>query len=243
MKSIVAVSLLLVSSLAASLRAGPSVRWDQSANGGIVNGSFEADGRIGWMHSTPITGWDYQSSGSFNREIEVDGFDLQWVTDGEYSFEMWNYGSPFVPMHAGDFASISQSIDMTDIQAIEFDAYPSAVPEREVWTGNSVALFLIDGTPYWTANEIGEHLGYHVDVSSLSGLHEIEFRLEMVRDFAGQSNWLFVDNVTTVVPEPMSIALFAMGLVVLCVAGKRQHRTAQQERGELQNGPHGRVPF
>jgi len=118
----------------------------------IVNGSFEIDGPIddlikqdpnGWVASVP--------SGQF-----VGKTDASWSTDGNFSlyvFSQW-----FEAFAAGDVATVSQQVYLTDVNEIQFDVKLDTYSGLE-WDPNmATAVVLIDGDAVWEPNAAGSDL-------------------------------------------------------------------------------------
>lgn len=174
----------------------------------IANPSFEADGVIGSFYIQPPTGWTLEGISDFATDQfggDVDAatsFEAHFVTDGTYGGRFFSRtgantsGEPqprtFVP---GDMARLYQTIDLTGVDAVRFDA-ELRTPWGE-WFSFLEARVLIDGVVVWSAAAIGTYADREIDVSGLSGLHTFEFRLEAIAsgEVAFASNWFLFDNV------------------------------------------------
>ena len=168
----------------------------------LVNGGFETDGLIYYSRTNAITGWSYATNGVFMRQVATSNYFAHWVTEGSYSLWVWNSAS--ATMRNGDYASVSQSVNLTGIGAIEFDVSLSNGMTGG-WNGDGVVEFLVDGVSGWSAGTVGTYRDRHVNVSGFPGIHTIAFRLRMARAFSGRSNWMFVDNVRMVAMKSLAV--------------------------------------
>jgi hypothetical protein len=179
----------------------------------IVNPSFESG----------LTGWTVNTVGPFTPTVDDIEFGFL-PSDGRVSARIYSHAGQMFGV--GQFGSLSQVVDLTDITSIVFDAalcrggyYP-----QEIWDRTFEAAFLIDGVDRWAANSPPtfphDYLGIEIDTSGLSGLHTLEFQNRAVRFDAGEqhSYWFKVDNVLAI-PEPSTVLLVGLGLIGL--AGRR----------------------
>lgn len=118
---------------------------------------------------------------------------------------------------SGDFAFLFQSVDLTDVLSISFDAALNQVnnsARRGTWSSSLEAQFVIDGISYWSQSQAGLYFSQQIDTSSLTGLHDIGFRIVATSndsDLTG-SDWFLFDNlVTTTIPEPSSTMALILG--------------------------------
>lgn len=114
---------------------------------GIVNGSFEDDGRISDIVLQEPNGWEVNiPAGRFNGYVYRD-----WVTDGTYSLTVHLNRTTF---DAGDMATVSQKLDLTDVNEIMFDL--GLKRDWSQWDPHDcVAVLLIDGDIVWDSNSAG----------------------------------------------------------------------------------------
>lgn len=127
----------------------------------IINGSFEADGLInditrqdpnGWIVSVPT------DTVKFTAKT-----DNSWKTDGNYSLfisSQW-----FTAFAAGDMATVSQQVYLTDVNEIKFDL------KLDTYTGlawdstDATAVVMIDDEVVWEPNNADPDLRGQYDQS------------------------------------------------------------------------------
>ncbi len=119
----------------------------------IINGSFEADGRINDITRQDPNGWTVNiPTGKFSAKT-----DTSWSPDGNYSlFISSQWYTPFV---AGDMATVSQQVYLTDVNEIKFDL------KMDTYTGfgwdvnDATAVVMIDDEVVWEPNNTDPDLG------------------------------------------------------------------------------------
>ncbi|NLF70850.1 MAG: hypothetical protein GX575_17605, partial [Candidatus Anammoximicrobium sp.] len=143
--------------------------------GRVANPSFESS-LNSWTTGYTSPDWSIWSSSL-------------WHTAGSSSLAFASWGD--VTKYSGDNAWARQTIDLTGISTIKFDAswYSSTV------TG-ARAEVRIDSTVLWTKSTAGTALDQAIDVSSYSGSHTLEFRLYFTATVA-EFRCLLFDNVRT----------------------------------------------
>ena len=165
----------------------------------IVNPSFE----------NSLTGWVTYNDPGMNRYPE-DTF----ATDGQYNLQLFTeWGTSNTK---GDKSGVYQNVSLTDIPKILFDVKLSSHNYDEPCVFRDyAALFLVDGITYWSQTIEGTYLNQFVDVSALSGSHQIELRLECIQDENySPSMWAEWDNLRAI-PEPATLLLLGLGAVML----------------------------
>jgi len=112
----------------------------------IVNGSFEDDGLIDNIMVQEPNGWDVNvPSGKFVARI-----DGSWSAGG--SFSLFVASNWFTTFAAGDMATVSQQVYLTDVNAITFDLRLDTY-SGIAWDPNvATAVMLIDGDVVWEPN-------------------------------------------------------------------------------------------
>jgi len=112
----------------------------------IVNGSFEDDGPIDDITAQEPNGWDANvPSGKFIARI-----DGSWSSGG--SFSLFVASNWFTTFAAGDMATVSQQVYLTDVNAITFDLRLDTY-SGIAWDPNvATAVMLIDGDVVWEPN-------------------------------------------------------------------------------------------
>ncbi|MFI5216008.1 MAG: hypothetical protein ACHQ3O_05640, partial [Candidatus Limnocylindria bacterium] len=138
----------------------------------IANPSFEADGANFFFTTTrfPI-GWGGAPGGGGHKGQVAFGVG---DTDGTYAADLFVAASGAAPGADQFPARLTQSVDLTGVDVLAFDARLLA----EIgWNPLVVADFRIDGVVQWSRTVGGVFLDQAIDVSALSGVHVIEFRL------------------------------------------------------------------
>jgi hypothetical protein len=139
----------------------------------ITNGSFEDDGLISNIKTTPPYGWDVNIPSNFGGETTGN-----WKTRGSYS--LWLYSSRNYTFAVGDNAEVSQQVDLTDANEIIFDLYLSGYKYAPVpWDSNKVTAFMsIDSNAVWQSDTNDTGVYYDVNIpldGNLTGIHTLSF--------------------------------------------------------------------
>lgn len=129
--------------------------WARAEVCGIVNGSFEDDGYIADITVTEPNGWNVNMPvGKFRGYVYTD-----WATDPydpnnpgpNYSLTL--YSQSFMTFAAGDMATVSQQMDLTDVDEVVFDLM---LDKNKSWDPNvCTAVLLIDDDLVWESNSVG----------------------------------------------------------------------------------------
>jgi hypothetical protein len=137
----------------------------QASIGELINGSFEADDLINDITKKDPNGWTANiPSGKFNART-----DRSWSPDGTYSLfisSQW-----FIAFAAGDMATVSQQVYLTDVSEIKFDLKLDTYT-GSVWDVNdATAIVMIDDEVVWEPNAAdpdirGEYLDQSFAVES-----------------------------------------------------------------------------
>jgi hypothetical protein len=182
------------------------------ANALIKNPSFE-DG---------LNDWTINGVGSFGyNESPV------FATDGSYTARLYSFtscansGCGFFSFNTGDYVGLSQSFDMSTVSAILFDSFLDNAPpypdNYSVYQPFMTAAAYIDSTMVWGSQTLGQFLDISIDTSSLTGIHELEFRIEAIGSGSDyKSDYFYIDNIrldVTDVPEPSILSLLGIGLL------------------------------
>ncbi len=188
----------------------------------VTNPSFEADGNV-FLDLANASGWS-DNVGVFNFNGEINNSDFH--TDGAYGVVLLapTDGS----YNAGDNVYVQQSVDLTGVSSVVFDAQLSVHPEGS-WLSFLEADFYVDSVKKWSKQDIGTFLDQSIDVTGITGTHSIEFRLQANSpdSATGHANWYEFDNVRlTSIPEPSSMVLFIAGAVGLLAHTWRRRKQA-----------------
>ncbi len=127
----------------------------------IINGSFEADGRIDNISQQDPNGWiaDIPSGGRFTAKT-----DASWSTEGNWSLNISSQW--FVTFEAGDMAKVSQQISLMDTDEIKFDVRLDTYTGGK-WDPNIATVFvMIDDEVVWEPdNAVSNLSGQYLDQS------------------------------------------------------------------------------
>jgi hypothetical protein len=125
----------------------------------IVNGSFEADGRIDNLAQQDPNGWVAEiPAGQFAAKT-----DASWSTEGNWSLNIASQW--FIAFTAGDMAKVSQQISLTDVDEIKFDVRVGTYTGVN-WDPNIATVFLmIDDDVVWEPNDAVPNLYVYLDQS------------------------------------------------------------------------------
>ena len=128
-----------------------SVKWAQGGVSMVRNGSFENDGAINSLteENTPQYWCDVNiPSEKFGGWIN----DIYWSTHDGNSLTL--YSEMFETFAAGDIATVSQQVYLTDVNEIIFDLNLTTIYGPELWDQSRSAVLLIDGNIVWDSNSI-----------------------------------------------------------------------------------------
>lgn len=212
---IVRVPACLFALLASTMWLPPSVVYAT-----ILNPSFEG-----------TSNWTLSNSGIFGPSTgssSVAGFPTAGSSYGRV------YSGSGSTISTGEFGQWSQSLDFTTIGSITFDA---KLVEFQRTSGTPVfmsfleAVVRVDGSELWTGNALGTYLNQTIDTSLITGIVDLDFRLQAIADSNDEntvngfiSDWFVFDNIReTEIPEPSAAALAALGLFI---AGHRRQKRA-----------------
>jgi uncharacterized repeat protein (TIGR03803 family) len=154
-----------------------------ATSGVITNPSFE--------QSTGSLGWTTASQGNFFEELGTSAASPM-PTNGSTFLEL--YTSYFYLVSNGDNYAIGQTVNLTGITSIQFDAVLGVNNE---WNNQINLEFLIDGNPVWTQTSQGNYLNQAIPVSGLTGIHTIAFKATALTAFSSTYAFLGIDNLRT----------------------------------------------
>lgn len=194
----------------AALLGGPQAA---CALGQIANPSFE-NSPAGLMPNgnpanPPLWGmpsdWTWRRNGAANGRSDRNT-GLGFSTHGEWS--LYVFASTEGPHNVGDYLEFYQSVDLTGITEILFDA-------RLRGGSFTDSVFFIDGAPVWEENAAGTYLDVSVDTSGYSGLHDIGVGVRVFQAFGSSADgWTHFDNLRAI-PEPATLCLLVLGGLAL----------------------------
>jgi len=157
--------------------------------GRIQNPSFEAPASLS-IPSWPLI----HSASGLNGYATYSPF-LNMPTHGTQFAETYAAWGDYQP--AGSYEAWAQSVSLTGIDSITFDVQLSS---PGTWLNKVRGQFLIDGSVRWERSSAGTYTGQSVNVSSLSGTHQLEIRILVVSSFTApfpSAQWVSWDNFRT----------------------------------------------
>jgi len=121
----------------------------------------------------------------------------QWQSDGSYSARVFSI--PQITHEAGAWVGLSQSIDLSNIVAIKFDASTTA-SSGGTWE-NCVASVCIDDTEVWSDTGADKTwLDVLIDTAEYTGIHTLSLRLSFL-ETGNFDEDLHFDNIRTYLNE------------------------------------------
>ncbi len=163
--------------------------------GRLLNAGFESFD----ANNIPTSWTAYNAYNTYGGQLIDKG--VHWKSQGDYSVEIWTYGE----VKPGGYSrGVYQSMDLTGVNTIQFDAYT----DRDTWS-NVKARVWVDNTMKWEGVGDGAlHLNQAVDVSGYSGTHTLKLGLYFSGG-ATDSEVVWFDNVRL-----LGIAHVSSGTVV-----------------------------
>ncbi len=152
--------------------------------GRIANPSFE-------QTSGTLAGWTATSTGNLFGELVTGSF-APMPTDGSQFCLM--YSSYFSAVAAGDNFSLGQTVDLTDLSSIQFDA---SLGLTNPWNNQIKVDFLIDGTSVWTQTAAGSYFNQSIPLGGFTGMHTIAIRSTALGAFNSTYTYIGIDNFRT----------------------------------------------
>jgi len=123
--------------------------WAQAGVCGIVNESFEDDGSISDITAKEPNGWHGSvPANKFRGYVYTD-----WPTDGTYNLTL--YSQWFETFAAGDIATVSQQVNLADVNQIVFDLKLGTYGDNDWDPNKCTAVLLIDDDLVWESSSIG----------------------------------------------------------------------------------------
>jgi hypothetical protein len=112
----------------------------------IVNGSFEYDGLIDDITKKEPNGWDVNmATDKFSGYIHRD-----WTTTGNYNL---TFSSNWTTFAAGDMATVSQEVDLTEVNEVIFDI--KLETDWLAWDPSKcTAVVMIDDDVVWDSTHL-----------------------------------------------------------------------------------------
>lgn len=147
--------------------------------------------RSGIVSNTSFEGqtWGWTTTQTFSSS--------QWQSDGSYSARVFSI--PQITQEAGAWVGLSQSIDLSNIVAIKFDA-STAASSGGAWE-DCVASVCIDDTEVWSDTGADKTwLDVQVDTAEYTGIHTLSLRLSFL-ETGNFDEDLHFDNIRTYLDE------------------------------------------
>lgn len=147
--------------------------------------------RPGIVSNTSFEGqtWGWTTTQTFSSS--------QWQSDGSYSARVFSI--PQITQEAGAWVGLSQSIDMSNVVAIRFDASTTA-SSGGTWE-NCVASVCIDDTEVWSDTGADKTwLDILIDTAEYTGVHTLSLRLSFL-ETGNYDEDLHFDNIRTYLDE------------------------------------------
>ncbi len=151
----------------------------------LVNGSFEADGKINDLRLKDPNGWtdvnlpvDAGGGAKFGGWVYND-----WVTNGSYNLTVYSMGNKIFNIY--DKARVAQYVYLTDVNAVWFDL---RLTSDQPWNPTICTVVLeIDNVPVWEspndkADVRGEYRNRMYDVNTMyndNDLHKLSLILRI----------------------------------------------------------------
>lgn len=185
----------------------------------VINGDFEdyylGPWNNGFVGPLP-TGWDYRAQGSTNGTNTAS---LQCLEGRCINLFASTAGDHFV----GDYIEFYQAVDVSLIETLYVDVRNSDAPgHSHDFTQSYVE---VDGTKIWSEADAGNFLDVEIDLSGLTGIHEIALGVEVITAFPGgdADGHTYFDRLSTVMtPEPAPLALAAAALALGALVRRRR---------------------
>ncbi|MHC4283641.1 MAG: hypothetical protein ACYSWZ_11810 [Planctomycetota bacterium] len=156
----------------------------------IMNGSFEKDGIINDIAVKAPQRWCDVNlpTGQFGGWINTF-----WKTHVDYSLSLY---SNFVEFTAGDIATVSQQVYLTDVNQIIFDLRLGTIAGFTWDPAKRSALILIDGdvvwdSSDWTPNANGEYRNQMVDVNEIYKDETVHTLSLAMRSNVSEIEWFY----------------------------------------------------
>lgn len=192
-----------------------------TASAGIINPGFESG----------LTGWTTGGVSAF-----VKGTTGAPVGEGTHAARIFNHNGNTVT--AGQFGEIRQSVDLTGLNSIIFNIAAQYNGFGNVWNPAQFrAAATIDGIELLTYNSTGTFFNQVLDVSLLTGFHDVGFRMTALQTVVGTgatgpgavTHQIRIDDlridppeVEVSIPEPGVLLIFGIGLAGLGYARRKR---------------------
>jgi len=194
------VLLALCGQSRANVIVNPSFEYEHD---GLMPNGASTEGHDSWGMPDD---WNWRRAGAMNGHALLGESHSGWCSDGDWG--LYLFASSAGPHDPGDYLEFYQTADLTGVAVMTFDVHLTGSAHTDSYVA-------IDSQKKWVRHAAGTLYGVTIDVSNLSGLHEIELGVEVFEPFGIEADgYTHFDNLIAV-PEPITPILFAIGALLV----------------------------
>lgn len=160
--------------------------------GRILNPSFEADA----SGATAASSWSTTNSGSMQVQVATTGA-TPLPSDGTRFANLW---TTWTAHAAGEWVRISQTINLTDVASLNFDAALTKT-NGYTWASAIRAGVYLDGTLIWSRTTEGAATNQSVSLGGLTGNHTLSLENYTMAAGSYAPQWACFDNLRLIAPS------------------------------------------